>query len=205
MVKTLLSKTKSEYYANEVNNIKNSKNAWQKLDELSGRNPLFSEPITILKKNVTINQPQEIANEFAEFFPNKIQKIKDTLRTSTNPLHTSFSVNDFYRGEVKFKFSPVKEIEIINHIKTLSSSTATGHDFISNKLLKDVKYLISKPLLKIINNAIRRESFPESWKLERFVLCTRKKVRKMIYPTTVLLHYFALYQKYLRKFFTHKS
>ena len=202
LVKTLLSKTKSEYYANEVNNIKNSKNAWRKLDELSGRNPLFAEPITILKKNVTINQPQEIANEFAEFFPNKIQKIKDTLKTSTYPLHTSFSVNDFYRGEVKFKFLPVTEIEIINHIKTLSSSTATGHDFISNKLLKDVKYLISKPLSKIINNAIRRESFPESWKLGKIcalykkkgitLLCSLSKIFEKILHSQIL-NYFDLY------------
>ena len=64
-----------------------------------------------------------------------------------------------------------------------------------------MKYLISKPLLKIINNAIRRESFPESWKLGKICALYKKKGSKddisNYRPITLLCSLSKIFEKIL--------
>ena len=194
-VKTEQTKIKKKYYESEVNNIHNPKNAWKKLDEISGRNPCFSEPISLIKDNLTIDNPQDIANNFATFFPTKIQKIKDSLPTLNKRLN-----NKQVKVTSTFDFKTVTGVQIQKYITELSSSSASGHDSISNKLLKDVKYVISGSIAKIINNCIKRSSFPETWKLGKICALHKKGNRNDINnyrPITLLSSLSKLFEKAL--------
>ena len=56
--------------------------------------------------------------------------------------------------EHRFNFSKIKERETLTIISNLKSKNSSGKDEISNKVLKSIKYEISKPLTIIINQSL---------------------------------------------------
>ena len=52
----------------------------------------------------------------------------------------------------EFSFDEMREQYVVNVIDKLPSKTSSGVDGISTNLLKDIKYLISKPLTLITDN-----------------------------------------------------
>ena len=57
-----------------------------------------------------------------------------------------------------------KEEFVLDQLKKLDSSTATGSDLVPAKLLKTVAPLISKPLTETINRILDKREFPKAWK-----------------------------------------
>lgn len=167
-----IKKAKKLYYATSINNIKDASEVWSKLDELSGRNSTFSEPINIVKDGVLHDEPQDIANIFNLFYQDKVRKIIDNLPSAPEP-----QVKGPPPG-VKFKFHKVRIKEVIKHIYSLSGSKATGHDGISNVLIKAGIPVIAPVLTRIINNAIRTSSFPETWKVGKIAVIYKNKGEK---------------------------
>ena len=151
---------KKQYYKKQINNINryDSQNCWRRLDELSGRNSAFREPITIIKDGIILDKPELVAREFSDFFHTKVQKIKNSLPEPEEPELPEWSEHR------KLIFSRVSTENIIKHIKSLSNSKAFGHDTISNDLLKRSKHLIAPVLASICSNVIETGVFPEFWK-----------------------------------------
>lgn len=65
------------------------------------------------------------------------------------------------------EWSPVTHDEIFKIIEALPSKTSYGIDYISNKILKQLKYIIYKPLSKIINRCLNEGVFPSCWKIAK--------------------------------------
>ena len=59
----------------------------------------------------------------------------------------------------------------------LPSKNSLGYDNFSNKLLKEIKYSISKPLTHLFNLSFKNGEFPETMKLSK-VIPLYKKVHK---------------------------
>ena len=57
-------------------------------------------------------------------------------------------------SNIDFTFEPTSENDIYNIINNLKNKNSTGKDEISNKLLKSIKHIISKPLSVIINQSL---------------------------------------------------
>ena len=65
------------------------------------------------------------------------------------------------------KFQLIDENATIKAIDYIENKSSSGHDGISNILLKHVKLEISKPLTLIINQMITTEIFPDSLKIAK--------------------------------------
>lgn len=107
----------------------------------------------MIVNNITIKDPEEIANCFNKFFTSV------TCQTNHNPTSTATRYNI-----PKFSINPVPldfTAKIINNLKTTS---ANGHDNISAKFLNEFTNELSPVINKIINHHISEGSFPDSLK-----------------------------------------
>ena len=157
-----ITKAKKDYFSNQINVVSkaDSKSCWRKLDNLSGRNPSFDPPITLVKDNLTIDDPKKIAEEFNSFFDNKVRKIKESL-----PPGRPSGVGQTNMRTNTFSFKPVSTEIVLEHIKSLSNSSAFGQDLISNRLVKNAKYILAPILADISNKCIATGTFPASWRV----------------------------------------
>ena len=75
----------------------------------------------------------------------------------------------FFGREIinSFVMSPVSEKEVSASIRSLKNKTSSGHDFISNKIVKISISVISHPLTKFFNQCINLGYFPSEWKLAK--------------------------------------
>ena len=89
-----------------------------------------------------------IANRLNTFFTNIGPKLASQFVTDGNSSYEDLLINPTVR---EFSFDEIREQDVVNVIDKLPSKTSSGVDGISTNLLKDIKYLISKPLTLIIN------------------------------------------------------
>ena len=75
----------------------------------------------------------------------------------------------------EFSFDGIREQDVVNVINKLPSKTSSGVDGISTNLLKDKKYLISKPLTLIINQCLETGIFPSKLKIAKVIPIFKKK------------------------------
>ena len=69
----------------------------------------------------------------------------------------------------EFSFNQIGEEDVVNVIDKLPSKTSSGVDGISTNLLKDITYLISKPLTLIINQYLETGIFPSKLKVGQVI------------------------------------
>ena len=87
--------------------------------------------------------------------------------------------NDFQQyldtpAETSLKFNCITENETMKAIDRLENKSSSGHDGISNKLLKSVKNELKKPLTLIINQMITTGIFPEAFKISKITPLYKK-------------------------------
>ena len=71
--------------------------------------------------------------------------------------------------KTSFNFHCITEIKTIKAIDTLENKGSSGHDGISNKIVKLLKNKINKPLTVIINQILKSVIFPDSFKTSKIV------------------------------------
>ena len=65
-----------------------------------------------------------------------------------------------------FSFRPVSIQQVTNHLRKLKRNKAVGLDNIPPGYLKDVAYVITKPLTRVINLSLNTGVVPNDFKLE---------------------------------------
>ena len=103
---------------------------------------IYESPAKIVNGNREITDKKEIAHTLCEYFSNVGKQFADTIpNVDKSPLD--------YMAESsseRFCFFPVASQEIVDEIFKLMSGKATGPFSIPVKILKIIKYVISKPL-----------------------------------------------------------
>ena len=132
---------------------------------------------------------------FYHFFcniPKQIEKgiihTEKTYELLTNPLEKSF------------KFDLTSDEEIITYFKTLKNNKSNGSISISNKLFKKFKKPLSTPLNLLINLTFTKVKFPNTLKIKRFFLFT-KRIVKLMLIIIGQYHSYSISVKLLKKFF----
>ena len=69
---------------------------------------------------------------------------------------------------------------IITIINKLKLQRSCGHDGISSKLIKDIKYEIATPLRMLINNYIESGIVPDNLKIEKMVPIFKAKETHLV-------------------------
>ena len=75
---------------------------------------------------------------------------------------------------------PTTPGDIIAIISSFKSKTSSGHDVVSSKLVKDLKYALSFPLSIIINNSLAMGLVPNMAKLAKIIPIYKAKDKKDI-------------------------
>ena len=76
--------------------------------------------------------------------------------------------------ETRFQFKCITDNDTRLAIDKLENTSSSGHDGISNKLLKVLKFELSKSLTLIINQMITTGVFPDSFKISKIIPLFKK-------------------------------
>ena len=106
--------------------------------------------------NKLTSDPNEIANEFNEYFINIGKQILNQI-VSTQ----SFQSYLTSPTNKRFKLMEIDDNEILRIINNLKNESSYGYDCLSNLLLKRAKKELIKPMTLIINQSINTGIFPE--------------------------------------------
>ena len=75
----------------------------------------------------------------------------------------------------EFSFNQIGDEYVVNVINKLQSKTSSGVDGISTNLLKDITYLVSKPLTLIINQFLETGIFPSKLKVAKEIPISKRR------------------------------
>ena len=114
-----------------------------------------------------LTEKQSIADGFCQFFSSAANHLKRTtvplteITWSAKPTKVSFI-------RQQFSFKNVSD-EVLKHLKKMNRKSAMGLDEIPPLFLKDMAYVISKPLAHIINCSLISGVVPNDFKRARVV------------------------------------
>ena len=151
-----------KYFEENKNNIKN---IWIGINSIiTSKNSKHLPPTCITSNNMTILEPQKIANEFNDFFTTISSKLKNKIR----PSETNISSYLHNANPNSFWIKPTDKTEVMN-ISSLNSSKSCGPNSIPTHVLKIIKELISSPLSELINLSFTTGIFPDMLKIAKVI------------------------------------
>ena len=90
-------------------------------------------------------------------------KLASEIKTPTND-DANFTLYLENPTMNRLQFRHIAEEDTMKAIDNLENKNSSGHDSISNKLLKSIRYELCKPLTLIINQMLSSGVFPEKFK-----------------------------------------
>ena len=150
------------------------KKTWRTIGETLCRNKKHCDvPSRFFHDGKELSEPKAIANAFNVYFANIGKNLAATIEQDNN---ADFNHMQYLGTPTKtsFNFHCITEIETMKAIDTLENKSSSGHDGISNKIVKLLKNEISKPLTVIINQMLKTGIFPDSFKTSKIVPLFKK-------------------------------
>ena len=152
----LIVKTQEDYYNSAVINCGNDQRA------------LFKVVNKVLHQNKenplpTRNSFDELANEFADFFIDKIKNIRSELNVVRNAVPFSDSEDYVFSGDELNSFRPAVEEEVAKLIRK-SPDKSCSLDAIPTHLVKKCMNTLVPLITKIINLSLSVSEMPEDYK-----------------------------------------
>ena len=149
--------SKSNYYSDYFNrNSNNSKLVWKGIKQIIRVNPKTNEsPAKTGDENREITDKKEISNTICEYFSNTGKQLADAIPNV-----------DKESSSESFCIFPVTSQETVDEISKLMSGKDTGSFSIPVKILKVIKYVISKPLEILFNAFFSVGEVPTSFMIK---------------------------------------
>ena len=163
---SIIRQAEKDYYANRLSEVRdNTSKTWKVMNEMCGRNSAHKEIDQIKTNDSIIEDPQEIANKFNEFFANVGPNLAKTIPTTTKqPV-------DFMKGNFldSMYLSPTNEYEVSDIISKLKNTNSRGFDDIPVKLIKNSSSVICNILAYLNNQSFLDGTFPDLLKIAKVV------------------------------------
>ena len=151
---------KSSYYHKEIeDNIGNSRQIWKTINNLMSRKTKDSSINELKVKNVTVNEPSEIADKLNKHFTDIGNKLAANLSQSDCDYQQFMP-----KIESTFHLNKVTIKSVQEMLNSLLTGKATGLGNISAKLLKVASPVIAESLCVIFNKSVETGIFPTEWK-----------------------------------------
>ena len=124
----------------------------------------------------TFNSIGDISNSIANIMCTSIGDIFNSVNKCENGAPYKFPFQHYLRTPTtsKFNLQNTNANEILNVINKLPTKTSSGHDQISSRILKEIKYIISEPLALLTNQVINTSIFPTKLKLAKVIPLYKK-------------------------------
>jgi hypothetical protein len=155
---------KSYFITKFIQYKRDRKKTWNLLNQSLGkiRNKQDVPNTMINNGNKTYNI-KNISNQFCKFFTDVGPKLAAEIDQSDKH-YTEYFNNLHKEIPNSMYFIPTDPVEIVKIINKLQNKSSTGHDMISNNLLKGIKEGISFPLSIIFNKSISEGRIPNKLK-----------------------------------------
>ena len=163
-LKQIMRKRKEDYYTQKCTEYRsNSKKLWRLINKLTNKEHDKTNLIECLKiDNIMDYNSKHITEEFGKYFANIGREPTNTV---TKPIHTTDTyIKNILPNPKSMFLRPTTQQEIEKLIDKLENKSSSGHDDISNRLLKKLKTSISAPLQTIFNKSLMTGVFPDLMK-----------------------------------------
>jgi hypothetical protein len=155
----------------------NTRKTWGVINSLIGRtNDKSTISDTFKINNISVNDPEQVSNEFCNFFTNIGKKYANEIPNSKLP-HTHYLQN---KVQYNMFMSPTDPHEIVKFIDSLKRKKSFGHDNISATLIKDIKNEIALPLTILFNKSLNTGSVPDLMKLAKVIPIYKSKDKEIL-------------------------
>ena len=163
-LKKIIRSSKQTYFLNKCKAFKqDSRKLWQLINNTLNKKPIKNVGIESLKiDNIPRYDAKSITTEFCTHFAQVGKTYANKLPPPTTP--KDVYIKKIERLEHSLFLTPTYKIEINNLIRDLPIKTSSGHDNISNTLLKAISQSILEPLEIIFNRSLSEGYFPSKMK-----------------------------------------
>ena len=169
LVNSEIKNAKALYYANALHENKNNlKKTWNIINELTSRKQYNSHVSELKVNGSSITNPQELSNEFNDYFVNIGPKLADKITCNQNTNSYMEYLEPLDNG-INFQMKTITSSNVFSMLSKLSKSKATGLDRISARLLRECPDLIADSLCLIFNHSINSGVFPDEWKCSKVI------------------------------------
>ena len=176
IVKKDIKEAKQRYFDQIFTAYKNDmKKTWKTINETLNRNKKNSNVASIFYHNVNVlSNAKDIANAFNVYFANIGKNLGSEIEQNITDSadYTQYVTTPL--TETKLQFKCITDNDTQRAIDKLENKSSSGHDGISNKLLKLLKIELSKSLTLIINQMITTGKFPDSFKISKITPLFKK-------------------------------
>ena len=160
----IIRKSKENYFLNKCKEFKtNAKKLWAVINTITKKETNKHNIVDALKiDNLLVTERKSIAEEFGKYF-------SDIGKTYAQRIPKSQENISHYLSKIKREknliyLTPVTNTEVDRLIRNLQPKPSSGHDGISNKLLKGLRESIVEPLQLVINKSLCEGIFPSDMK-----------------------------------------
>ena len=175
IVKKDIKEAKQRYFDQIFTAYKSDmKKTWKTINETLNRSKRGSNVKSIFYHNgFTLSNAKDIANAFNVYFANIGKNLASEIEQNVNIIdYTQYLSTPI--TETKLQFKCITDNDTQKAIDKLENKNSSGHDGISNKLLKLLKMELSKSLTLIINQIITTGIFPDSFKISKITPIFKK-------------------------------
>ena len=175
IVKKDIKEAKQRYFDQIFTAYKSDmKKTWKTINETLNRSKRGSNVTSIFYHNgFTLSNAQDIANAFNVYFANIGKNLASEIEQNVNIIdYTQYLSTPI--TETRLQFKCITDNDTQKAIDKLENKSSSGHDGISNKLLKLLKMEQSKSLTLIINQMITTDIFPDSFKISKITPLFKK-------------------------------
>ena len=199
---------KRVYYDNLITKYQHdSKRTWKIIRQLITKNKGISAiPSTFSVNGRLTRDNREIAEGFNSFFSNVAHNIINDLpkaATDSSEGHHRYLKN---KNNNNFFMCPVNTEDVIESAKSLKSKLSSGHDNISNKIMKESIQDIATPLALIFNLSIMTGKVPRNMKISKIIPIFKSgdsKILNNYRPISLLPVFSKLLEKIVHKRLMH--
>lgn len=166
----ILHNQKAQYEQNLIiKNQKNIKKTWDTIKTICNINKTDNKNEDLLTIEHNSLESLNVVNQYFSSIGDQLaSKMLGRLGQTEIELANKSTHSRNFSPDSLF-LTPTDEIEIIKLISTLKSSTAVGHDNISNDMLKQTKHVIASPVTHICNLSISSGVVPEDLKIANVI------------------------------------
>ena len=168
---------KRSYYSDLCEKHKsNTKQLWEIMNKILNRVNNKTNIIDCLEiNNIKCYDAREIANELGKHFSNIGKLYANKTKRSEKEIDHYISKID--QNSKTMFLNPTNQIEVGKVIDRLKNKHSSGHDNISNCLIKRLKDVIVLPLTIIINKSLQEGHFPSRMKTAEVIPLHKGKER----------------------------
>ena len=143
--------------------------------------------------------PNEIANEFNNYFSNIAGELQDSIHSQGQDF------NDYLenRPENSFFLQPTEKNEVIDIINLSIDNKANGPNSIPNQILHIIKLIVAEPIADIINLSFSTGTYIEKLKISKIIPIYKEKgdktLSKNFRPISLLSNINKIVEKIMHK------